>query len=157
MEYMVLKWLHVISSTLLFGTGIGSAFYLLATTLSRNVQAIAVVARMVVRADWLFTATTAVLQPLTGMWLVHLLGLPLSTPWIRASLVAYVLAMACWLPVVWLQMRLRDLAAKAAREGTALPAPYWRYFMAWIALGIPAFFLFLALFWFMIAKPDFSR
>jgi uncharacterized membrane protein len=111
MEYLVMKYVHVISSTLLFGTGIGSAFYLLATTLSRDVRAVAVVSRMVVRADWLFTATTAVLQPATGLWLVHRMGMPLFTPWIKASLVCYVLAIACWLPVVWLQMRLRDLAA----------------------------------------------
>ncbi len=153
MEYLILKYLHVLSSTLLFGTGIGSAFYLLATTLSRDVRAIAVVARMVVRADWLFTATTAVLQPLTGFMLVHRLGLPLATPWVEASLVCYALAIACWLPVVWLQMRLRDLAAEAARDGTALPARYWRLFGWWVGLGVPAFFLFLALFWLMIAKP----
>jgi len=153
MDYLFVKYLHVVSSTLLFGTGIGSAFYLLATTLSRDVRAVAVVARMVVRADWLFTATTALLQPLTGFWLVHRLGLPLSTPWLKASIVFYVLAMACWLPVVWLQMRLRDLAAKADREGIALPPRYWQLFRWWVALGVPAFFLFLALFWLMIAKP----
>jgi uncharacterized membrane protein len=111
------------------------------------------VARMVVRADWLFTATTAVLQPVTGFWLVHRLELPLSTPWLKASIVCYVLAITCWLPVVWLQMRLRDLAAEAARDGTALSPRYWRVFRWWVALGVPAFFLFLALFWLMIAKP----
>ena len=153
MEYLFVKYLHVLSSTLLFGTGIGSAFYLLATTLTRDARAVAVVARMVVRADWLFTATTAVLQPLTGFWLVHQLQLPLSTPWVKASIVCYGLAIACWLPVVWLQMRLRDLAAEAAREGGALPPRYWLLFRWWVALGVPAFFLFLALFWLMIAKP----
>ena len=153
MEYLFVKWLHILSSTVLFGTGVGSAFYLLATTLSRDVRAIAVVARMVVRADWLFTATTAVLQPLTGFWLVHLVGFPLATPWLRMSIVFYVLAMLCWLPVVWLQIKLRDLAAAAAREGTGLPPRYWTFFRLWIVLGVPAFFLFLALFWLMVAKP----
>jgi len=153
MEYLVLKYVHVISSTLLFGTGIGSAFYLLATTLSGDVRAIAVVSRMVVRADWLFTATTAVLQPVTGLWLVQRMGVPLSTPWLAASLVCYALAIACWLPVVWLQMRLRDLAAQAAEGNTPLPPRYWLLFKWWVALGVPAFFLFLALFWLMIAKP----
>jgi len=153
MEYLIVKWLHVISSTVLFGTGIGSAFYLLATTLSRDVRAVAVVARMVVRADWLFTATTAVLQPLTGFWLVHLAGLPLQTPWLKMSIYCYVLAMLCWLPVVWLQMRLRDLAAQAASSGQALPPRYWQLFRWWVVLGVPAFFLFLALFWLMVAKP----
>ncbi|RZL87703.1 MAG: DUF2269 domain-containing protein [Variovorax sp.] len=153
MEYLFVKWLHVISSTVLFGTGVGSAFYLLATTLSHDVRAVAVVARMVVRADWLFTATTAVLQPLTGFWLMHLAGPPLQTPWVRTSILCYVLAMLCWLPVVWLQIRLRDLASEAANRGQALPAGYWRIFRWWVVLGVPAFFLFLTLFWLMVAKP----
>ncbi|MBT2320830.1 DUF2269 domain-containing protein [Variovorax paradoxus] len=154
MDYLIVKWLHVISSTVLFGTGVGSAFYLLATTLSRDVRATAVVARMVVRADWMFTATTAVLQPLTGFWMAHRIGLPLATPWLWTSIVLYVLAILCWLPVVVLQIRLRDLAAAAAREGTALPPRYWTFFKWWIGLGVPAFLLFLALFWLMIAKPS---
>ncbi|RST53298.1 DUF2269 family protein [Variovorax sp. MHTC-1] len=153
MEYLIVKWLHVISSTVLFGTGVGSAFYLLATTLSRDVRAVAVVARMVVRADWLFTATSAVLQPLTGFWLMHLAGLPLQTPWVKMSIFFYVLAILCWLPVVWLQIRLRDLASEAASRGQALPARYWMFFKWWVVLGVPAFFLFLALFWLMVAKP----
>jgi uncharacterized membrane protein len=153
MEYLFVKWLHVISSTVLFGTGVGSAFYLLATTLTRDARAVAVVARMVVRADWLFTATTAVLQPLTGFWLMHLAGLPWRTPWLRMSILCYVLAMLCWLPVVWLQIRLRDLALEAATLGQPLPARYWKLFAWWVGLGVPAFFLFLALFWLMIAKP----
>lgn len=153
MEYFVAKWLHIVSSTILFGTGIGSAFYLLATTLSRDVRAIAVVARMVVRADWLFTATTAVVQPATGFWLVQQMGLPGSTPWLKASVLCYVAAMGCWLPVVWLQMRLRDLAADAAQRGAPLPPLYWRYFTAWVVLGVPALVLFLAIFWLMTAKP----
>ena len=153
MDYLFVKWVHVISSTVLFGTGIGSAYYLLATTLSRDVRAIAVVSRMLVRADWMFTATTAVLQPLTGFWLAHRIGLPLATPWLAASIVLYVLAIACWLPVVVLQIRLREHASAADREGRALPPAYWRLFKWWVALGIPAFVLFLALFWLMIAKP----
>lgn len=152
MEYLIVKWLHVLSSTVLFGTGVGSAFYLLTSTLSRDVRAVAVVARMVVRADWLFTATTAVLQPLTGFWMVHLAGIPLSTPWLKLSIVGYVLAVLCWLPVVWLQIRLRDLAAAAAREQQPLPSRYWQLFRWWFALGVPAFFLFVAIFWLMVAK-----
>jgi len=154
MEYLFVKWLHVLFSTLLFGTGIGSAFYLLVATLSRDLRFAAGVTRWVVRADWLFTASTAVLQPASGLWLLHLAGIPLSTPWVRASLLLYALAIACWLPVVWLQMRLRDLAAHALAEGeTALPRAYWRHFAAWAALGVPALLAFLAIFWLMIAKP----
>ncbi|MES2977452.1 MAG: DUF2269 domain-containing protein [Pseudomonadota bacterium] len=154
MEYVIAKWLHIMSSTLLFGTGIGSAFYLLFATLSRDVPAIARVTRLVVVADWLFTSTTAVFQPLSGLYMLHLMSLPYSTPWVRWSLILYGVAIACWLPVVWLQMRLRDLAGAAAERGEALPAAYWRYFRAWVALGFPAFFAFVAIFYLMVAKPS---
>ncbi|MEJ7928986.1 DUF2269 domain-containing protein [Ramlibacter sp. AN1015] len=150
--YLATKWLHVLSSTVLFGTGVGSAFYLLVSTLQRDVRVVAAVSRQVVLADWLFTASTAVLQPLTGAWMVHRLGLPWSTPWVAWSVALYVLAIACWLPVVGLQMRLRDLAGRAASEGTALPPGYWRAFRWWVALGFVAFFAFLAIFWLMVAK-----
>ena len=154
MEYLLFKWLHVLFSTVLFGTGIGSAFYLLVATLSRDLRFVAGVTRWVVRADWLFTATTAVLQPLSGLWMLHLAQIPLSTPWVRWSLILYAVAIGCWLPVVWLQMRLRDLAAEALAKNQALPRAYWRHFWAWFALGVPALLAFLLIFWLMIAKPS---
>ncbi|KAB8044260.1 DUF2269 family protein [Janthinobacterium aquaticum] len=153
MEYLIVKWLHIVSSTLLFGTGIGSAWYLLFAVLSRNVAAIAVVTRIVVFADWVFTGTTMIAQPATGFYLVHLAGYPLHSPWLMYSIVLFVIAALCWLPVVWLQMRLRDLSAAAAAAGTPLPPAFWRYFKAWVLLGIPAFFAFLAVFYLMVAKP----
>lgn len=153
MEYLIVKWLHIVSSTLLFGTGIGSAFYLLFASLSRDVRAIAVVSRHVVRADWLFTATTVVFQPLSGFYLAHLAGYPLGSRWIVWSVVLYLVAGACWLPVVWLQMRLRDMAQASARDGVALPALYWRYLRIWTALGVPAFFALIVVFYLMTAKP----
>jgi uncharacterized membrane protein len=154
MDYMIVKWLHILSSTILFGTGIGSAFYLLISSLSGDVRTVAAVAKYVVIADWLFTATTAVLQPLTGYYMIHLLGMPLTSKWIMWSSGLYVLALACWLPVVWLQMKLRDLALQAADGHTGLPLQYWRYFKIWVALGIPAFFAFVAIFYLMVAKPQ---
>ena len=153
MEYVVEKSLHILSSTFLFGTGIGSAWYMLFANVSRDVRAIAVVSKYVVIADWLFTATTAIIQPATGFYMVHLAGYPLHSRWIMWSLVLYVLAGACWLPVVWLQMRLRDLAAAAARAGTDLPPRYWKYFWPWVARGVPAFIAVVFIFWFMVAKP----
>jgi uncharacterized membrane protein len=153
MEYIIVKWLHILSSTFLFGTGIGSAWYLLFAVISKNVRAIAVVSRIVVVADWTFTATTMVAQPLTGFYLIHLAGFPMNSRWIVWSIVLYVIAGLCWLPVVWLQMRMRDLAAQAADRNTALPPLFWRYFKVWIVLGIPAFFAFLAVFYLMVAKP----
>ncbi|MGF6271868.1 putative membrane protein [Massilia sp. UYP11] len=153
MDYVVLKWLHIVSSTLLFGTGIGSAWYMLFATVSRDVRAIAVVTKYVVVADWLFTATTVILQPATGFYLIHLAGYPLHSKWIMWSIILYVVAVACWLPVVWLQIRMRDMAAEAARRDTPLPALYWRYFRIWVALGVPAFAAFIVIFWLMVAKP----
>ena len=155
MEYLLVKFVHVVSSTILFGTGIGSAFYLLTVALTRDARALAVVTRWVVRADWLFTATTAVVQPLSGLWLAKTAGLALSTPWLLASLVAYAAAIACWLPVVWLQIRMRDLAQDALQKGS-LPPRFWRFFWLWVALGVPALVLFLAIFWLMVAKPAFA-
>jgi len=153
MEYVVIKWLHILSSTFLFGTGIGSAWYMLFANISRDVRAIAVVSRNVVIADWVFTATTAIIQPATGFYMIHLAGYPLHSTWIMWSIALYVLAGACWLPVVWIQMRLRDLAAEAVRTHTDLPPQYWRLFKTWVALGVPAFIAFVVIFWLMVAKP----
>jgi uncharacterized membrane protein len=153
MAYLLVKWLHVLSSTLLFGTGIGSAFYLWVVSLHRDVHAIAVVARYVVIADWLFTATTVVFQPLSGFWLVHRARIPWQGGWVGWSVLLYALAVACWLPVVVLQMRMRDLAIHAAAIGHPLPAAYWRVFRIWMALGVPAFLAFVAVFYLMVVKP----
>lgn len=150
--YLLTKWVHILSSTLLFGTGIGSAFYLLVSTLRRDTAVVAAVARIVVLADLLFTATTAVLQPLSGFWMVHLGKLPLDQPWLKWSIGLYALAIACWLPVVWLQVRLRDIATAAAARGDALPRAYDKLFAWWVALGVPALFSFLAIFWLMVSK-----
>ncbi len=154
MEYLLVKWAHILSSTLLFGTGVGSAFYLLTAVTSRNPAIVAHVARWVVRADWLFTATTAVIQPLTGWWMLHLMGLPLSTPWVAWSLGLYAVAIACWLPVVWLQAKMRDLAEEAQAAGSPLATLFWRCFWWWVGLGVPALAAFLAIFWLMVAKPS---
>ena len=103
MDYLVLKWIHVLSSTILFGAGAGSAFHLFAASLRRRIGGVASASRNVVLADWLLTTPTAVLQPLTGIWLVHLMGVPFATPWVAWSLGLYVFAIACWIPVVWIR------------------------------------------------------
>jgi uncharacterized membrane protein len=153
-EYLIVKWLHVLSSTLLFGTGIGTAFHMFFANRSRDPRAIAVVNRNVVIADWLFTATTVVLQPLTGWWLVRLAGLPMSTPWIMWSFVLHGVAVACWLPVVWIQMRMRDMAIEAAAARRALPDRYWQLERIWVLLGIPAFLALVTVFYLMVVKPS---
>jgi uncharacterized membrane protein len=153
MEYLIVKFIHVLSSTLLFGTGLGSAFYMFFTNLSGDVRAIAVVSRRVVWADWLFTTPTAIIQPLTGFYLVHLAGLPFSIPWLAWSIALFILAGACWLPVVWIQIRMAALAERAVQEGTPLPRLFWRYHRTWTALGVPAFLAFLVIFYLMTVKP----
>jgi uncharacterized membrane protein len=152
-SYLFLKWLHLISATVLFGTGIGSAFYMLRASMSRDAAAAYFVARQVVIADWIFTAAAVVLQPVTGFWLAHVAGFPLESRWIVWSTILYFVAGACWVPVVYIQYVMRDLARAAAAHGAPLPERYWRLFRIWFALGIPAFFSLLVVFWLMIAKP----
>ena len=153
MDILVVKYLHVLSSTFLFGTGVGTAFYLLATSWTRDAHVVAVVARYVVIADWIFTATTVVIQPVTGFYLVHLAGIPPGSRWIVWSTVLYLVAGACWLPVVWLQIRMRELAHRAVADDAPLPPLYWRYFRIWCALGVPAFAALVVVFYLMVAKP----
>lgn len=152
MDLILVKYLHILSSTLLFGTGIGTAFYLFFASRTRDARLVASVARLVVIADWIFTATTIVFQPASGLYLAHRMGVPLGTPWLFWSLVLFVIAAACWLPVVWLQMRLRDIARAAAAQGTELPPRYAAHLGAWAALGVPALLSFLVIFYLMVAK-----
>jgi uncharacterized membrane protein len=151
-EYLIVKWLHILSSTVLFGTGIGSAFYLLVATRHRDPRIVAFVAGKVVVADGLFTATTAIVQPLTGFYLVHLAGMSLQATWLWLSILLYMVAIACWLPVVWIQVRLRDLARAAVDDGRPLPDVYDRWFRWWFLLGVVAFAAFLSIFWLMVSK-----
>ena len=151
--YLTLKWLHILSSVVLVGTGLGSAYYMFFANRSRDLAAQAVVTRLVVQADWWFTTPTVLLQPATGLAMVYLAGFPLSTPWIAASLALYAIAGLCWLPVVWLQIRMRALAQQAAEAGTPLAPLYWRYARWWEALGYPAFAAMVVVFYLMVAKP----
>ena len=151
--YLVVKWLHVLSSTVLFGTGVGTAYYLLTISLTGDPKTVAVVSARVVTADWLFTATTVVLQPLTGLYLVHLSGGSLSPTWLSLSIWLFALTVACWLPVLWLQIRMRDLARQAVAMNGPLPPAYRRCLLAWIALGCPAFVAMVTVFYLMVAKP----
>ncbi|HMN79292.1 MAG TPA: DUF2269 domain-containing protein [Burkholderiaceae bacterium] len=153
MEYLVVKWIHIVSSTILFGTGIGSAYYMLFASLGRNPVAVSTVVRLVVIADWTFTTSTIIVQPVTGLYLAHLMGLPWTTRWIAWSIALYLLAGACWLPVVWIQIRMRRMAQASASEGRALPAGYFRLLRIWVALGVPAFAALMIVFWLMVAKP----
>ena len=112
--YLTAKWLHILSSTVLFGTGIGTAFQMVWAMRSGEVRAIHTTARGVVMADWIFTTPAGIIQPVTGVWLVWLQGYSLTEPWLIVTYALYSAAFACWAPVVKLQIRIRDLTAKAA-------------------------------------------
>ena len=141
---------HVIGAAVLLGTGAGIAFILLVAHLRGEPREVAGVARTVVLADFLFTATAIVLQPITGVWLS---GYSIGDGWIAASIVLYIMTGAFWLPVVWMQMRMRDLAARAVETNSSLPDEYMRLFSWWFAFGFPAFAAVLIIFWPMIARP----
>ncbi len=152
--YLALKFLHVVGAAVLFGTGLGIAFFQFRANWAESPTAIAATLRTVVVADYLFTATTAVLQPVTGLLLVHLRGDGLGQSWIALSLALYVLIGVCWLPVVALQIRMRDLAEAAVAAGEpTLPPRYHTLARLWFWLGWPAFLSMLVIFWLMIAKP----
>lgn len=151
--YLLLKFIHVVSSVVLVGTGFGTAFYLYRANRSDSLEARVIVARNVVLADWLFTTPAVIVQPLTGLWLAHLAGWPLSTPWLAAAIALYLVAGACWLPVVWLQIEMKRMAEAALATAVPLPARYRRFARCWEALGYPAFAAMLAVFALMVMKP----
>jgi uncharacterized membrane protein len=151
--YLLVKTVHILSSVLLVGTGLGSAFYLFMANRSRSLAAQAVVSRYVVLADWIFTTPAIIIQPATGVLLAHWAGWPITTPWILWSIVLYVLAGACWLPVVWLQIALKHMANEAFTLDKPLPHAYWRYARLWEALGYPAFAAMVVIYYLMVAKP----
>lgn len=153
MDYGIVKTLHILSSVLLVGTGFGTAFYLYFANRTRSVEAIAVVSRLVVRADWWFTTPAGIVQPLSGAYLIHIAGFPIGSRWIAWSLVLYVLAGICWLPVVWYQIKMARMATQAHKDGTPLPALYWTYARRWEVLGYPAFAAMLGVYFLMVLKP----
>jgi uncharacterized membrane protein len=156
MLYLVLKFVHVIGAAVLLGTGAGIAFFMLLAHRDGRPLVVAAVARIVVIGDFLFTATAVVVQPITGVWLALHVGYPLTEGWILVSLALYLVTGAFWLPVVWMQMRMRDLALAAAAQGGTLPADYHRLFGLWFAFGFPAFGAVLAILWLMIQRPSFT-
>lgn len=148
------RWLHVIGACVLLGTGAGIAFFMVMAHRTGKAELIAHTASIVVIADTIFTATAAIAQPITGILLAHQTGWPLSTGWIVLSLALYVFVGLFWLPVVWIQIKMRNLARQAAEIDSALPAQYHKLFRIWFAFGFPAFFAVLAIVWLMLERPD---
>lgn len=152
--HVVLKLIHILGAMVLFGTGLGIAFFMVMAHRTRDAALVAHTARTVVIADAVFTATAVIVQPVSGAALVWLLGYSWREPWILASLALYLLAGLCWLPVVWIQIKLRNLSADAVRRGVPPSAEYRKLFRIWFALGWPAFLAVIAILVLMIAKPS---
>lgn len=151
----LLRWAHVIGATVLLGTGVGIAFFMLMAHRTGDIKLIAHTAGIVVVADWIFTASAVIIQPLTGALLAKSVGWPLMQGWVLWSLILYVFVGLFWLPVVWIQKQMRDLARDALRKGQALPARYFKLYRIWFACGFPAFFAVLGIVWLMVSKPVF--
>jgi uncharacterized membrane protein len=151
--YLILKYLHILGAVVILGTGAGIAFFMLMADRSRDPAFIARTAGVVVLADFVFTATAIILQPITGWLLLRQTGGALAESWVAASLALYALAGAFWLPVVWMQRQMQRLAAQAAATGAPLPAAYHRLFRLWFAFGFPGFGAVMLILWLMIAKP----
>lgn len=153
MLYFWLKLIHVLSSTILFGTGIGTASVMVYGHRTKNPIVIAAISKYVVFADWIFTGTSGILQPITGLGMVYLAGFSWTSFWILGSIIGYVIAASCWFPVVYLQIRMRDLALEAVKNNTDLPNEYYQYFNYWFILGWPAFLSLIGVFYLMTNKP----
>ncbi len=151
--YQVVKTLHIISATVLFGTGIGIAFFMFRSHFAADLEAKLFATRTTVVADYLFTAPAAILQPATGVWLIWHGGFGWAEAWLVATYAIYVVAGLCWLPVVWIQARLRNMAAASAASRQPLPPAYDRLFRIWFALGWPAFIGLVIVFFLMVIKP----
>jgi uncharacterized membrane protein len=152
--YLLVKWLHIVSSTVLFGTGFGIAFFFVRAQRTANVSVIASVGRDVVLADAAFTAPAVIIQPVSGIALILMGGYPISSLWLRESIALYFIVGACWMPVVWLQIRMRSMALAAAATSCLLPVQFKKYYRWWLALGWPAFLGVLLIFYLMVAKPS---
>ncbi|MDO4879274.1 MAG: DUF2269 domain-containing protein [Neisseria sp.] len=151
--YLFVKTLHILSATLLVGTGFGTAFYLFWANRSGSLQAQAVVSHWVVKADWWFTTPAVVFQFCSGLWMMSELHWPWGAAWIWGTLALFVFVGICWLPVVWLQVRMAKLAAAARDEGGEMPSLYWRYARIWEFLGYPAFCATVVIYFLMVMKP----
>jgi len=152
MSYLTLKTIHIVSAFLLFGTGLGSAFYKWLADRNGNLEHIAITNKHVVIADYLFTTPTIIVQPVTGLWMAYLAQIPLTTPWIAISLGLYVFAGLCWLPVVYLQIKMQKLAEQAVNAHSSLPKAYWRMARIWFWLGVPAFVAIMLVIVLMVYK-----
>lgn len=153
MDYYLLKWIHILSSTILFGTGVGSAFYMFLANRSRNLSAMYFAVRHVVIADWLFTTPSVIVQLLSGIGLLYVTGYDLNDSWVLWGIILYFSAGICWLPVVWIQIRMRNLIKTALDSNRDVSSDYWLFDRWWILLGSLAFPMIVIVFYLMVFKP----
>jgi uncharacterized membrane protein len=152
--YFAVKYLHVLGAIVILGTGTGIAFFMLMAHRSGDVAFIARTAATVVIADMLFTLTAVLLQPVSGGWLMALSSTTLAEHWLMAALALYAVAGLFWIPVIFMQIEMRDLARSAAAQQAPLPPRYFVLFRRWFLFGIPGFGSVMTILWLMIAKPQ---
>jgi uncharacterized membrane protein len=152
-SYFIVKTVHIISSTLLFGTGLGTAFFMFSSHFARSMQEKLYAAKTTVLADYVFTTPAVILQPLTGVWLITNGGHDWTAPWLVWTYGIYILAGLCWLPVVWIQIRMKKILQSCVNTGTPPPVEYDRLFKIWFVLGWPAFIGLVIVFFLMVMKP----
>ncbi len=151
--YIFIKTLHVISSTILFGTGIGIAFFMFRSYFAKSLDEKMYAARNTVLADYLFTLPAVVMQPLSGAALIYMAGYDWTDRWLLWTYGIYVVAGLCWLPVVWIQIELKRILVNCVRTGAEVPLRYYRLFRIWFLFGWPAFIGLIIVFYLMVAKP----
>ncbi len=151
--YFFVKTVHILCSTVLFGTGLGIAFFMLQSYFSHDIRQKYFATRITVLADYVFTFPAVILQPLSGAWLVSKGGYHWSDLWLTLTVAIYVTAGVCWLPVVWIQIKLKNMVISSMRSGEALPQRYHRLFKVWFILGWPAFLGLVIVFFLMVIKP----
>jgi len=145
--YLWIKLVHILSATILFGTGLGTAFFMLKAYLSKNDQAMRITTNTVVMADWMFTTPAVVIQFATGLWLTRALNIPFDSWWFVAVVSLYALVGICWIPVVWIQIRIRNLIANGEGRDS-----YQKLMRIWVALGVPAFCGVILIFYLMVSR-----
>ena len=151
--HLLAKTVHILSATVLFGTGLGIAFFFLMGLRSGDPAGAYLAARTTVLADMVYTLTAGIVQPLSGLWLIRIAGYDPLAPWLVWTYALYLLALACWLPVVWLQLRLRDMLGAKLAGRAVDEMRFQRYVRWWFVLGWPAFVGLVAVFMLMVAKP----
>ncbi|WP_316354573.1 DUF2269 family protein [Candidatus Trichorickettsia mobilis] len=151
--YSIVKTIHIISATILFGTGLGIAFFMWWANKTGDLAAKVYAAKTTVLADFLFTTPSVIIQPISGVILIKLVGYDFSDLWLVLTYIGYIVAGICWLPVVWIQIKLRNIALKTQAINEELPTEYYKLFKLWFYLGWPAFISLVIIFFLMVIKP----